>query len=243
MGQGYVRFSLIQSIKGRKTTDPPLSQFPGYIIEVSPSRSHAPWHETLRMESVLGELKEVWAYHEVHEDWFLALLTCTNPFRSPEKGLTVGSRDHLLYSDCVPSKSICGNPNPQEMVLVHETFGRWLGHEWDSCLYNGGMRNLPSCSVQFSRSVVSGSLQPHELQHARPSCPSPTPRVHPNSCPLSRWCHPAISSSVVPFSSCPQSLLASGSFPMSQLFAWSGQSIGVSALASVLPMNTQTDLL
>ena len=78
-------------------------------------------------------------------------------------------------------------------------------------------------SVQFSRSVVSSSLQPHELQHARPPCPSPTPRVHPNSCASSPWCHPAISSSVVPFFSCHQSLPASGSFPMSQLFAWCGQ--------------------
>ena len=94
-------------------------------------------------------------------------------------------------------------------------------------------------SVQFSRSVMSNSLRPHELQHARPPCPSPMPRVHPNSCPSSRWCLPAISSSVVPFSSCPQSLPASESFPMSQLFTWDGQSIGVSALASVLPMNTQ----
>ena len=94
-------------------------------------------------------------------------------------------------------------------------------------------------SVQFSRSVVSDSLWPHELQHARPPCPSPTPGVYPNSCPLSWWCHPAISSSVVPFSSCPQFLPASGSFPMSQLFTWGGQSIRVSASASVLPMNTQ----
>ena len=94
-------------------------------------------------------------------------------------------------------------------------------------------------SVQFSRSVVSDSLRPHEPQHARPPCPSPTPRVYSNLCPSSRWCHPAISSSVFPFSSCPQSLPASGSFPMSQLFAWGGQSIGVSASASVLPMNTQ----
>ena len=94
-------------------------------------------------------------------------------------------------------------------------------------------------SVQFSRSVVSDSLWPHESQHARPPCPSPIPGVYSNSCPLSRWCHPAISSSVVPFSSCPQSLLASGSFPISQLFAWGGQSTGVSASASVLPMNTQ----
>ena len=90
-------------------------------------------------------------------------------------------------------------------------------------------------SVQFSRSVVYDSLWPHEEQHARPPCPSPTPRVHTNSCPLSQWCHPAISSSVIPFSSCPQSLPASESFPMSQHFALGGQSIGVSALASFLP--------
>ena len=94
-------------------------------------------------------------------------------------------------------------------------------------------------SVQFSHSVVSDSLRPHELQHARPPCPFPTPRVHSDSRPSSRWCHPATSSSVVPFSSCPQSLLASESFPMSQLFPWSGQSTGVSALASFLPKNTQ----
>ena len=86
---------------------------------------------------------------------------------------------------------------------------------------------------------MSDSLRPHELQHARSSGPSPTTRVHSNSCPLSPWCHPPISSSVVPFSSCPQSLPASESFPMSQLFAWGSQSIGVSALASVLSMNTQ----
>ena len=86
---------------------------------------------------------------------------------------------------------------------------------------------------------MSNSLRPHGLQHARPSCPSPTPRVYSNSCPLSWWCHPIISSSVVPFSSCPQSLPASGPFPMSQLFAWGGQIIGVSASASVLPMNIQ----
>ena len=100
---------------------------------------------------------------------------------------------------------------------------------------------LPHCfpSVQFRRSVVSNSLLPHEPQHARPPCPSPTPRVYPNPCPLSRWCHPTISSSVFPFSSCLQSFPASGSFQMSQLFASGGQSIGVSASAWVLPMNTQ----
>ena len=92
---------------------------------------------------------------------------------------------------------------------------------------------------QFSHSVMSDSLQPHELQHTRPPCPSPTPRVHSDSCPSSQGCHPAISSSVVPFSSCPQSLPASECFPMSQLFTWGGQSTGVSYLASVLPRNTQ----
>jgi len=94
-------------------------------------------------------------------------------------------------------------------------------------------------SVQFIHSVVSDSLQPHELQHTKPPCPSPTPGVHSNSRPSSQRCHPAISSSVIPFSSCPQSLPASESFPMSQLFAWGGQSTGVSALASFLPNNTQ----
>ena len=88
-------------------------------------------------------------------------------------------------------------------------------------------------SVQFSCSVMSNTLQPHESQHARPPCPSPIPRVYSNSCPSSWWCHPAISSSVVPFSSCPQSLPASGSFPMSQFFTSGGQSIGASASASV----------
>ena len=107
---------------------------------------------------------------------------------------------------------------------VLECLGRW---------------HFKNVSVQFSHSVVSDSLKPHELQHARPPCPSPTPGVHSNSCPSSRWCHPVISSSVVPFSCCPQSLPASGSFPMSQLFAFGGQSTGVSALASFLPKNTQ----
>ena len=104
---------------------------------------------------------------------------------------------------------------------------------------NESNQHIRHLKLQFSRSVLSESLWPHEPQHARPPCPSPTPGVYPNSCPLSRWWHPAISSSVVPFSSCPQSLPASRSFPMSQLFTWGGQSIGVSASASVLPMNTQ----
>ena len=111
----------------------------------------------------------------------------------------------------------------KECFYDKETLERWKG----------------SSSVQFSHSVVSDSLRPHELQHARPPCPSPTPRVHPDPCPLSRWCHRIISSSVGPFSSCPQSFPASGSFQMSQLFAWGGQSIAVSTSASVLPMNIQ----
>ena len=95
--------------------------------------------------------------------------------------------------------------------------------------------NSSLSSVHVSRSVVSDSLRPHESQHARPPCPTPTPGVHSNSCPSSQWCHPAILSSVVPFFSCPQSLPALGFFPMSQFFTWGGQRIGVSASASVLP--------
>ena len=93
--------------------------------------------------------------------------------------------------------------------------------------------------VQFSHSIMSNSLQPHEPQHTRPPCPSPNPRVYPNSCPLSRWCHLTISSSVIPFSSCLQSFPTSGSFQMGQFFPWGGQNIGISASTSVLPMNTQ----
>ena len=100
--------------------------------------------------------------------------------------------------------------------------------------------NYFPCSVQFNSVAQScPTLRPHESQHARPPCPSPTPGVHSDSRPSSQWCHPAISSSVVPCSSCPQSLPASGSFPMSQPFTWGGQSTGISALASVLSMNTQ----
>ena len=98
-------------------------------------------------------------------------------------------------------------------------------------------------TVQFSCPVMSDSLRPHESQHARPPCPSSTPRFYPNSCPLSWWCHPAISSSLVPFSSWPQSLPASQSLPMGQLFAWGGQSTGVSASASFLQRTPSTDLL
>ena len=107
-------------------------------------------------------------------------------------------------------------------------------------IYNGVILwvNLEN-SVQFSCSVVSDSLRPHRLKHTRPPCPSPTPRVYSDSCPLSWWCHPTISSSAVPFSSCLQSFPVTGSFPMSQLFPWGGQSTGVSASASLLPKSTQ----
>ena len=94
-------------------------------------------------------------------------------------------------------------------------------------------------TVWFSHLVMSDSLRHHGLQHTRPPCPSPTPRIYPNSCTLSQWCHPTISSSIIPFSSCHQSFTASGSFPMSQLFATGSQSIGVWASTSVVPMNTQ----
>ena len=127
-----------------------------------------------------------------------------------------------------------------------EEFHRGEVHFWSCCLmgYMAStwlllvMLTLIS-SVQFSRSVVSDSLRPRELHHARPPCRSPSPRVHSDSRPSSPWCHPAISSLAVPFSSCPQSLPASESFPMSQLFPWGGQSTGASALASFLPKKSQ----
>ena len=129
----------------------------------------------------------------------------------------------------------------RDLLQVHPNFTRRdfiLSQKTEHC---GLLVSIPPIrylmsSVQFSRSVKSNSLQPHGLQHARPSCPLPTPRVYSNSCPLSQWCHPTISSYVVRFS-CPQSFPASGSFQMSQFFTLGGQSIGVST--SVLPMNIQ----
>ena len=125
-------------------------------------------------------------------------------------------------------------------------FSLWTSEERESLVNFGfsvgkkrNRRIIFDLSVQFSCSLMSDSLRPHEPQHARPPCPLPTPRVYANPCPLCRWWHPAISSSVVTFSSCPQSFPASGSFQMSQLFAPGGQSIGVSASTSVLPTNTQ----
>ena len=129
-------------------------------------------------------------------------------------------RDFIFFSSKITADGDCSHDIKRRLLLGRKP-----------------MTNLSS--VQFSRSVVSDSLRPHESWHARPPCSSPAPGVHSNSHPSSRWCYPAISSSVVPFSSCPQSLPASESFPMSQLFAWGGQSIGVSASASLVPMNTQ----
>ena len=128
-------------------------------------------------------------------------------------------------------------PNPGiKPISCIAYIGRQILYHWATL---EGFSYHSVSSVQFSGSVMSDSLRPHESQHARPPCPSPTPGVHSNSPPSSGWCHPAISSSVVPFSPCPQSLPASESFPMSQLFTWGGQSTGVSALASFLPKNTQ----
>ena len=128
----------------------------------------------------------------------------------------------MLWVEFCPKK-ICWNSNPCT----------------SECGLIGSHYRMVISSVQFSRSVVSNSLRPHEPQHARAPCPSPTPGVHPNPCPLSQWCHPTISSSFTPFSSCPASFPASGSFQMSQLFTSGGQSIGVSASTLVLSMNTQ----
>ena len=164
-----------------------------------------------------------------------------------------------------PFLSQCLSENESHSVVSNSLWPCGLYSPWNSPGQNTGMGSLslfqrifptqrsnpglPHCtrilyqlsytSVQFSRSVVSNSLQPHEVQHARPPCPLPTPRVYPNSCPLSRWCHLNISSSVIPFSSCLQSFPASRSFLRSEFFAAGGQSIGVSASTLVLSMNTQ----
>ena len=126
------------------------------------------------------------------------------------------------------SKNILG----QMFTVLESKWSNWT-------LDNRRGRSDTSSSVQFSHSVMSNSLQPHGLQHARLPCPSPTPGVYSNSCPLHRWCHPTISSSIVPFSSCLQSFPSSGSFPVSWFFTSGGQSIGISASASILPMNIQ----
>ena len=148
---------------------------------------------------------------------------CMNHFNFP-----------LLYCDTVKSKilKLSFYWAPKSLQMVNAITKLKYICSWKKSYHK------PS-SVQFSCSVMSDSLWPHEPQHTRPPCPSPTPGVYPNLCPLSRWCHLTISSSVVPFSSCLPSFSASGSFQMSQLFTSGGQNIGVSAATSVLPMNTQ----
>ena len=142
----------------------------------------------------------------------------------------------LLYS-------FCGLLQINPQMNFHQTLISFNSKTVSLISSSNKIKKNISClqftSVQFSHSVLSDSLQAHELQRARTPCPSPTPGIHPNLCPPSQWCHPAISSPIIPFSSCPQSLPASESFPMSQLFVWGGQSTGVSALASFLPKNTQ----
>ena len=151
--------------------------------------------------------------------------------KEPVRGTAPPEAMSVLIKPCIPFS----------VNYLQEKEGRKEGsggEEGEIRLPNGMVGEEYFSSVQFSRSVVSYSLRPRELQHARPSCPSPTPGVYPNPCPSSWWCHPAISSSVVPFSSCPQSFPNQGLF-QSFLFAWGGQSTGVSASTSVLPMNTQ----
>ena len=121
--------------------------------------------------------------------------------------------------------------------ILHRTFDMSIRSSFKMCSDLLYWQWFHACFSSVAQSCPT--LRPHESQHATPPYPSPTPGVHPNSCPLSQWCHPAISSSVVPFSSCAQSLPASGSFPMSQLFAWGGRSTGVSASESFPPKNTQ----
>ena len=164
-----------------------------------------------------------------------------HPWDSPGKNTGVGC--HLLLQ-CIKVKSesevaqaTSSSWHFQGLLQAHPPFLTLFSPSGDSTFLQ--LWAFQFSSVQFSRSVMSDSLQPHESQHARPPCPSPSPGVHSDSHPSSRWCHPAISSSVVPFSSSSQSLPASKTFPMSQLFAWGGQSTGVSASASFLPKKFQ----
>ena len=145
---------------------------------------------------------------------------------------------HDLSTSSCPLHSLQPGVSSYYWSVDFSAWGAYQRKHWSVCS-SSDVRHGRISSVQFSHSVVFDSLRPRGLQHARSPCPLPAPRVYSNSCPLSRWCHPTISSSVIPFSSCPQSFPASGSFQMSQFFASGGQSIGVSASASVLPMNAQ----
>ena len=173
--------------------------------------------------------------------------TLCNPMDCSLPGFSVHGIFKVRAPEWVAFSFSRGSSRPRDRTQVSRIAGRRFTllatreakeREWQRMF-----KLLHNCThlspVQISHSVMSNSLWPHELYHTRPPCPSPTPRVHLNPCSLSRWCHPTISSSIIPFSSCPQSFPASGSFPMSQLFASGGQSIGVSASTSVFPMNTQ----
>ena len=145
----------------------------------------------------------------------------------------------ILYKHLWTHKSFFGLCQRYLLLIISYCKGLEWRHQYFQMTYFFIYVPNQIRSDQISRSVMSNSLQPHESWHTRPPCPSPTPGVHSNSRPLSPWCHPSISSSVVPFSSCPQSLPASESFPMSQLFSWGGQSAGVSALAAFFPKKSQ----
>ena len=151
------------------------------------------------------------------------------------------NENHGIQSHYLMANRWGNNGNSERLYfLVLQNHCRWWLQPWIKiCLLLGRKAMTSLSSVQFSCSVVSDSLRPHELQHARPPCPSPTLGVHPNPSPLSLWCHPTILSSIVPFSSCPQSFPASESLQMSEFFASGGQNIGVAASASVPPMNAQ----
>ena len=169
-------------------------------------------------ESIYSVLQELW------------LSTSLSAIRKFLSNFLCWISSHLLENHPLPRGNHLTQKHQDYQFSCYHLCTSW------ACIVHLGFQ---FSSVQFSHSVMSNSLQPHELQHARPPCPTPTPGVHSNSCPSSRWCHPAISSSVIPFSSCPQPLRESESFPMSQLFTWGGQSTGVSALASFFPKNTQ----
>ena len=164
---------------------------------------------------MLSQWRQKWLRLEVCENWYYCFEHCC------WKGERQKRKTQLKYWI--------------ETIIIISVYDYLLSYYWELI----GNFNTFSSSVQFSRSVVPDPLWPHESQHARPPCPSPSPRVHSDSRPSSPWCHPAISSNVIPFSSCPQSLPASESFPMSQLFAWGGDSTGASALASFLPKKCQ----
>ena len=199
-----------------------------------------------------------WGCDDLSLHWILSrtaplVCGCHCPVRSQICSLVVGVETFISF----PELCLWSDWNIPTGRVVTEFSSSGVVHLWVYSSYVtfyplGWLRNytaigrtlsptltMVSSVSQLSLSVISDSLRPHESQHARPPCPSTTPGVHSNSCPSGWWCHPAISSSVIPFSSCPQSLQASESFPMSQLFAWGGQSTGVSALASFLPENTQ----